>query len=250
MNIKTATTSDTDRLIFIVALITSRLAGEALDTFLGLSRASGALRIADSIKHVFSVISTAASGAEIHCFLACCTGILTGLTYAAHSSIPTWAFSYTLRWIAFFFEKQWQALIDAAFRASCSSADACRARARAEATSRSRHWFVKSYCTLSHASVLAVNSEREFSRALEASPSISNITKVKALGTRRVTTDADFVRITIRSGAVTTARLANTAMVIQSVEVLSLDLISVFEPTRRTHSWIVRQARPTREHTV
>ena len=129
MNIKTATTSDTDRLIFIVALITSRLAGEALDTFLGLSRASGALRIADSIKHVFSVISTAASGAEIHCFLACCTGILTGLTYAAHSSIPTWAFSYTLRWIAFFFEKQWQALIDAAFRASCSSADACRARA-------------------------------------------------------------------------------------------------------------------------
>jgi hypothetical protein len=129
MNIKTTTTSDTDRLIFIVALITSRLAGEALDTFLGLSGASGALRVADPVKHVFSVISAAASGTEIYCFLACCTWILAGLTYAADSSIPTWAFSYALGRIAFFFEKQRQALIDAAFRASCSSADACRTRA-------------------------------------------------------------------------------------------------------------------------
>jgi len=250
MDIETTTTSNTDRLIFIVTLITTWLASKALDTFLGLSGSGGALRVTNPVKYIFCVICASTCGAEIYCILTCCTGILAGLTYTTNSSIPTWAWSNTLRWITFFFEKQRQALINTTFRASCGSADACRTRALAKATCRSWHWFVKSFCTLSHASVLTIDSEWKFSRALKTSTSIANITEVKALCTRWVTTNADFVRITVRSGAITTARLTNTALIIKSVEILSFDLIRIFQPTRRANIWIIRQARTTREHTI
>ena len=58
MDVKATAARQADRLIFVAALVTAGLAGQALDTVLGFSCACWAVRVTDTMEYILGVTVT------------------------------------------------------------------------------------------------------------------------------------------------------------------------------------------------